>query len=102
MVLMMVLAISIFIMSLKATRPGGGLKLVPLSLAISLLFGLPALRNIQPDVPYHRHARRLDVIYSRRGDCRGINRGDRMDIGSCGLNFLKVQLRKWLDLRKRE
>ena len=51
MVLMMVLAISIFIMSLKATQPGGGLELVPLSLAISLLFGLPALRNIQPDVP---------------------------------------------------
>jgi hypothetical protein len=51
MVLMMVLAISIFIMSLKATQPGGGLELVPLSLAMSLLFGLPALRNIQPDVP---------------------------------------------------
>jgi hypothetical protein len=51
MVLMMVLAISIFIMTLKATRPGGGLELVPLSLAMSLLFGLPALRNIQPDVP---------------------------------------------------
>jgi len=51
MVLMMVLATSIFIMSLKAIHPGGGLELVPLSLAISLLFGLPALRNIQPDVP---------------------------------------------------
>lgn len=51
MVLMMVLSISIFIMTLKATRPGAGLDLVPLSLAVSLLFGLPALRNIQPDVP---------------------------------------------------
>jgi hypothetical protein len=51
MVLMMVLSISIYIMTLKATRPGAGLELVPLSLAMSLLFGLPALRNIQPDVP---------------------------------------------------
>lgn len=51
MVLMMVLSVSIFIMTLKATHPGRGLELVPLSLAMSLLFGLPALRNIQPDIP---------------------------------------------------
>ena len=53
MVLMMVLSVSIFIMTLKAPGrlPGRGLELVPLCLAMSLIFGLPALRNIQPDIP---------------------------------------------------
>ena len=35
----------------KATTSGPRVNLVPLSIAISLIFGLPALRNVQPGVP---------------------------------------------------
>ena len=38
-------------MTLQATRADRKLDLVPLSLAVSLIFGLPALRNIQPGIP---------------------------------------------------
>jgi len=52
MVLMMSLAMSVLLMSLQAlTAPGGKIDLLPLSLCVSLLFGLPALRNAQPSVP---------------------------------------------------
>lgn len=51
MVTMMGLAISITAMAIKATRPGVQFDLLPLSLSISLIFGLPALRNTQPGVP---------------------------------------------------
>lgn len=51
MVLMMSLAMSVLLMTLQALAPDGKLDLLPLSLCVSLLFGLPALRNAQPDVP---------------------------------------------------
>ncbi|WP_172838256.1 DUF4436 family protein [Terriglobus roseus] len=51
MVTMMGLAVSITAMAIKATRPGAQFDLLPLSLSISLIFGLPALRNTQPGVP---------------------------------------------------
>jgi len=51
MTMMLALALSVFLMTLRATRPERTLDLVPLSLAMSLLFGLPALRSIQRDVP---------------------------------------------------
>ena len=51
MFLMMGLASSVLAMALKAIARGKRLDLLPLSLAISLIFGLPALRNIQPSVP---------------------------------------------------
>jgi hypothetical protein len=51
MVLMMSLAMSVLLMSLQALTPNGKLELLPLSLCVSLLFGLPALRNAQPSVP---------------------------------------------------
>lgn len=51
MVTMMGLAVSITAMAIKATRPGVQFDLLPLSLSISLIFGLPALRNTQPGVP---------------------------------------------------
>lgn len=51
MITMMGLAISITAMAIKATRPGVQFDLLPLSLSISLIFGLPALRNTQPGVP---------------------------------------------------
>jgi len=51
MAMMLALAGSVFLMTLRATRPERTLDLVPLSLAMSLLFGLPALRDIQRDVP---------------------------------------------------
>jgi hypothetical protein len=38
-------------MALKATTAGEKTDLLPLSVSISLIFGLPALRNIQPGVP---------------------------------------------------
>jgi hypothetical protein len=51
MATMMGLAVSITAMAIKATRPGVAFDLLPLSLCISLIFGLPALRNTQPGVP---------------------------------------------------
>lgn len=50
MVLMGALAMSLLAMVLKATS-GPQVNLVPLSICISLIFGLPALRNVQPGVP---------------------------------------------------
>jgi Domain of unknown function (DUF4436) len=50
MVLMMTLAMSVLMMGLEAAA-GERLELLPLSLSVSLLFGLPALRNAQPGVP---------------------------------------------------
>ncbi len=51
MFLMIGLASSVLAMALKAIARGKRLDLLPLSLSISLIFGVPALRNIQPSVP---------------------------------------------------
>jgi Domain of unknown function (DUF4436) len=51
MILMMSLAVSVLIMALKATVAGRKFDLLPLSLSLTLIFGLPALRNAQPGVP---------------------------------------------------
>jgi hypothetical protein len=51
MVLMMGLAMSLLGMVSKAATTGPKIDLVPLSISISLIFGLPALRNVQPGVP---------------------------------------------------
>ncbi len=50
MTLMSGLAWSLFAMVLKATS-GPKINLFPLSISIALIFGLPALRNVQPGVP---------------------------------------------------
>ena len=47
--MMSALAISVLAMVLQNTTEGSGL--VPLPIAIALIFGLPALRNVQPGVP---------------------------------------------------
>jgi hypothetical protein len=49
--LMFVLAVSIVRMVLTVTASPGAMNLLPLSLSITLIFGLPALRSIQPGVP---------------------------------------------------
>jgi hypothetical protein len=51
MLMMMSLALSVLAMALRGTIAGKKFDLLPLSLALSLIFGLPALRNIQPGVP---------------------------------------------------
>jgi hypothetical protein len=51
MMLMIGLAMSLLGMVFKAATTGPKVDLVPLSISISLIFGLPALRNIQPGVP---------------------------------------------------
>jgi Domain of unknown function (DUF4436) len=51
MTVMFVLAVSIMVMVLKVTATHGEVDLVPLSLCVALIFGLPALRNVQPNVP---------------------------------------------------
>jgi hypothetical protein len=51
MAVMFVLAISVMGMVLHVTASPGEVDLVPLSLCIALIFGLPALRNVQPNVP---------------------------------------------------
>ena len=50
MMLMSGLAISLLGLVLKSTT-GPRVDLVPLSLSVSLIFGLPAIRNVQPGVP---------------------------------------------------
>jgi hypothetical protein len=51
MLMMTGLAVSVLAMVLKAIGTRTKFDLLPLSLSISLIFGLPALRNIQPGVP---------------------------------------------------
>jgi membrane-associated protease RseP (regulator of RpoE activity) len=51
MCLMMGLALSVLAMVITAITFRGNFEVIPLSLAVSLIFGLPALRNIQPNVP---------------------------------------------------
>jgi hypothetical protein len=50
MVLMISLAMSVLIMGIQSAS-GEKIELLALSLSVSLLFGLPALRNAQPGVP---------------------------------------------------
>ena len=51
MMLMIALAMSLLSMVFKTTTTGRKVDLVPLSISIALIFGLPALRNVQPGVP---------------------------------------------------
>ena len=51
MLTMAALSTSLLAMVLKATTAEKKVDLLPLSLSISLIFGMPALRNIQPGVP---------------------------------------------------
>jgi hypothetical protein len=51
MTVMFVLAISIMGMVLQVASSPGEVNLVPLTLCIALIFGLPALRNVQPSLP---------------------------------------------------
>jgi hypothetical protein len=51
MILMLTLAMSVLLMSIEALTSNQRLDLLPLSLSVTLLFGLPALRNSQPAVP---------------------------------------------------
>jgi hypothetical protein len=51
MLTMTALSMSLFAMVLRATTAGRKTDLLPLSVSISLIFGMPALRNIQPGVP---------------------------------------------------
>jgi Domain of unknown function (DUF4436) len=51
MTVMFVLAVSIVGMVLHVHASPGEINLLPLSLCIALIFGLPALRNVQPGVP---------------------------------------------------
>jgi hypothetical protein len=51
MTVMFVLAISIMGMVLHVASSPGEVNLVPLTLCVALIFGLPALRNVQPSVP---------------------------------------------------
>jgi hypothetical protein len=49
--MMIGLAISVLAMVLHVRTASGEWDLVPLSLSLSLILGLPALRNVQPGVP---------------------------------------------------
>lgn len=52
MVLIMGIALTVVTMALRAiVSRGEKLDVLPLSLSIGLIFGLPALRNIQPGIP---------------------------------------------------
>ena len=70
MTLMSGLAVSLLAMVFKATTSGPKVDLVPLSFSISLIFGLPALRNVQPGVPPVRGLWRLRLLHLGR-DYRG-------------------------------
>ena len=45
------LAVSVLAMMLQITTAKGQFDLVPLSMSMTLIFGLPALRSVQPGVP---------------------------------------------------
>jgi hypothetical protein len=49
--MMTALAISVLAMVLRNMTKSGEFGLVPLPVAIALIFGLPALRNVQPSAP---------------------------------------------------
>jgi hypothetical protein len=51
MLMMAVLSMSLLAMAIRAAMTAEKTELLPLSVSISLIFGLPALRNIQPGVP---------------------------------------------------
>ena len=51
MCLMMGLALTVLAMVIRALTSPGKLEVLPLSLAVSLIFSLPALRGMQPNVP---------------------------------------------------
>jgi hypothetical protein len=51
MMLMMILARSVFLKSLQRLTSREKKDLLPLPFSVTLLFGLPAFRNAQPDVP---------------------------------------------------
>lgn len=49
--MMAALAVSVLAMVLRVTAGSGESDLIPLSMAMALIFGLPALRSVQPGVP---------------------------------------------------
>lgn len=49
--MMAALAMSLLAIAWRSARAEGEISLVPLTLSVSLIFGLPALRNVQPGVP---------------------------------------------------
>lgn len=51
MLMMTALSMSLLAMAIRAVTTAERTDLLPLSVSISLIFGLPALRNIQPGVP---------------------------------------------------
>ena len=51
MIVTFLLAVSVVAMVLHVSASPGEINLLPLSLCVTLLFGLPALRSIQPNVP---------------------------------------------------
>jgi hypothetical protein len=51
MMIMLGVAISIMAMVLQTAASPGEISLIPLSLCVTLIFGLPALRSVQPRVP---------------------------------------------------
>ncbi|HST11320.1 MAG TPA: DUF4436 family protein [Terriglobales bacterium] len=51
MITMMGLAAGVFSMVIKGIIASKKMELLPISMSIALIFGLPALRNIQPGVP---------------------------------------------------
>ena len=51
MLMMTAMSTSLLAMAIRAITTAERVDLLPLSVSISLIFGLPALRNIQPGVP---------------------------------------------------
>jgi hypothetical protein len=51
MSVMFILATSVMVMALRVAASPEAMNLLPLSLCVTLIFGLPALRNTQPGVP---------------------------------------------------
>lgn len=49
--MMAILSTSLLAIALRSARARGEISLIPLTLSVSLIFGLPALRNVQPGVP---------------------------------------------------
>jgi hypothetical protein len=59
------LAVSVLAMVLQVTTAKGQFDLVPLSMSLSLIFGLPALRNVQPGVPPWERSATMSLLLGR-------------------------------------
>ena len=74
MVMMAALAVGLVVMVLKVVSRSRNMTAFQIPMAVSLIFGLPALRNVQPGVPPPGTFGELDRVHVGGNSCRFIGR----------------------------